>query len=52
MFDVSVIVLTACASGLWLMTGRAEQSPVPSDLVIGLVALALTLPIGGLSCIA
>jgi hypothetical protein len=38
--------------GLWLMTGRADQSPVPTDPVIGLVALVLTLRIGGLSCIA
>jgi hypothetical protein len=35
------------------MTGHAEQSLVPTDLVIGLVALVLiTLPIGGLSWIA
>jgi hypothetical protein len=53
MFDVSVIVLAACASGLWLMVGRVDQSVAPTDLVIGAVALVLiALPIGGLSWIA
>lgn len=53
MFDVSVIVLAACASGLWLMIGRVGQSVAPTDLVIGVVALVLiALPIGGLSWIA
>jgi hypothetical protein len=53
MFGVSAIVLAACSSGLWLMMGRREQSVVPVDLVIGVVALALiALPIGGLSWIA
>jgi hypothetical protein len=53
MFDVSAIVLAACASGLWLMMSRREQSANAIDLVIGVVALALiTLPIGGLSWIA
>lgn len=53
MFGVSVIVLAACASGLWLMMGRVEQSAAPTDLVIGAVALVLiALPIGGLSWIA
>jgi hypothetical protein len=53
MFDVSAIVLAACASGLWLMMARREQSVTAIDLVIGAVALALiALPIGGLSWIA
>ena len=53
MFDVSVIVLAACASGLRLMIGRVGQSVAPTDLVIGVVALVLiALPIGGLSWIA
>jgi len=53
MFDVSAIVLAACASGLWLMMGRREQSVAPIDLAVGGVALALiALPIGGLSWIA
>ena len=52
-FDVSAIVLAACASGLWLMMGRCEQSVTPLDLVIGIVALVLiALPSGGLSWIA
>jgi hypothetical protein len=52
-FDVSAIVLAACASGLWLMTCRREQSVVIIDLVIGSIALTLiALPIGGLSWIA
>jgi len=53
MFDVSAIVLAACASGLWLMMGRQEQAVTGIDLVIGSVALGLiALPIGGLSWIA
>ncbi len=53
MFDVSAIVLAACASGLWLMKCRAGPSVTPIDLVMGVVALALiALPIGGLSWIA
>jgi hypothetical protein len=53
MFDVSAIVLAACASGLWLMMRRRERSVTPIDLVVGAVALALiALPIGGLSWIA
>jgi hypothetical protein len=53
MFDVSVIVLAACASGLWLMMCRREQSATLIDLVVGVVALVLiALPIGGLSWIA
>jgi hypothetical protein len=53
MFDVSVIVLAACASGLWLMMCRREQSVTLIDLVVGVVALVLiALPIGGLSWIA
>jgi hypothetical protein len=53
MFDVSAIVLAACASGLWLMMGRREKSVTRVDLAIGVVALALiALPIGGLSWIA
>jgi hypothetical protein len=53
MFDVSAIVLAACASGLWLMICRREQSVTPIDLVIGAAALALiALPVGGLSWIA
>src|SRR5260370_4051380 len=35
MFDVSAIVLAACAAGLWLMMWRPEQSLTPIDLVIG-----------------
>jgi hypothetical protein len=53
MFDVSAIVLAACAAGLWLMMGGREQSVTRIDLAIGVVALALiALPIGGLSWIA
>jgi len=53
MFDVSAIVLAACASGLWLMMRSLERSVTPIDLVVGAVALALiALPIGGLSWIA
>jgi hypothetical protein len=53
MFDVSAIVLAACASGLWLMMRRRARSVTPIDLVVGAVALALiALPIGGLSWIA
>ena len=53
MFDISAIVLAACASGLWLMMCRVEQSTTLIDLVIGVVGLALiALPIGGLSWIA
>lgn len=53
MFDVSAIVLAACASGLWLMMRGREQSVTRIDLAIGLGALALiALPIGGLSWIA
>ncbi len=53
MFDVSAIMLAACASGLWLMMRRRERSVTPIDLVVGAVALALiALPIGGLSWIA
>ena len=53
MFDVSAIVLAACASGLWLMMGGREQSVTRVDLAIGVVALALiALPLGGLSWIA
>jgi hypothetical protein len=52
-FDVSVIVLAACASGLWLMMCRSEQPVTSIDLVTGVAALALVaLPIGGLSWIA
>jgi hypothetical protein len=53
LFDVSAIVLAACASGLWLMTRGEEQSVTPVDLVVGVIALVLILlPIGGLSWIA
>jgi hypothetical protein len=53
MFDVSTIVLAACASGLWLIASHREQSVTPVDLVVGAVALALiALPFGGLSWIA
>ena len=53
MFDVSAIVLAACASGLWLMMRSLERSVTPIDLVVGAIALALiALPIGGLSWIA
>jgi len=53
MFDVSAIVLAACASGLWLMMGGREQSVTRIDLAVGVVALALiALPIGALSWIA
>jgi hypothetical protein len=53
MFDVSAIVLAACASGLWLMMGGREQSVTRIDLAIGVGALALiALPIGALSWIA
>jgi hypothetical protein len=52
-FDVSAIVLAACASGLRLMMCRCEQSATPIDFIIGVVALALiALPIGGLSWFA
>jgi hypothetical protein len=53
MFDVSAIVLAACASGLWFMMRRREQAVTLVDLVVGVVALGLiALPIGGLSWIA
>ncbi len=53
MFDVSAIVLAACASGLWLMMGGREQSVTRIDLAVGVGALALiALPLGGLSWIA
>jgi hypothetical protein len=53
MFDVSAIVLAACASGLWLTMRHRERSVTPADLVIGAIALALiALPIGALSWIA
>jgi hypothetical protein len=52
-FDVSAIVLIACASGLWLTMCGGRQSVTPFDLVISVVVLALiALPIGGLSWIA
>jgi hypothetical protein len=52
-FDVSAIVLVACASGLWLTMSGGRQSVTPFDLVISVVVLALiALPIGGLSWIA
>jgi len=41
MFDVSAIVLAACASGLWLMMGGREQSVTRIDLAVGVGALAL-----------
>ena len=53
MFDVSAIVLAACALGLWLMMGGRAQSVTRIDLAIGVVALALiALPIDALSWIA
>jgi hypothetical protein len=53
MFDVSAIVLAACASGLWLVMGGRDQSVTRVDLAVGVVALALIgLPLGGLSWIA
>jgi len=53
MFDVSAIVLAACALGLWSMMSHREQSVTRIDLVIGMAALALiALPIGGTSWIA
>jgi hypothetical protein len=53
MFDVSAIVLAACASGLWLTMGGREQSVTRIDLAIGVGALAMiALPVGGLSWIA
>lgn len=53
MFDVSAIVLAACASGLWWTMRPVERSATPADLVIGAIALALiALPIGALSWIA
>jgi hypothetical protein len=52
-FDISAIVLIACASGLWLTMRGARQSATPIDLVISVTLLALiALPIGGLSWIA
>jgi hypothetical protein len=52
-FDVSAIVLAACAAGLWLTICRRGQSVTLIDLCIGVIALALiALPIGGLSWIA
>jgi hypothetical protein len=52
-FDISAIVLAACASGLWLMMCRGEQSVTTIDLIIGVLALALiALPVGGLSWLA
>jgi hypothetical protein len=53
LFDVSAIVVAACASGLW-WTMRGVRHPVtPADLVIGAIALAMiALPIGALSWIA
>jgi exosortase/archaeosortase family protein len=52
-FDISAIVLIACAAGLWLMRCREEQSVTPTDLAVGASALALiALPIGGLSWLA
>jgi hypothetical protein len=46
-FDVSAIVLAACASGLWLMMWHRGQSVTPIDRIIGVVTLALiTLPLG------
>lgn len=53
MFDVSAIVLAACAAGLWLTTRGKDQSVTAADLVIGVIALTLiALPIGALSWIA
>jgi hypothetical protein len=53
MFDISAIVLAACASGLWLMMGRREQPVTRTDLAVGAVAFVLiALPMGGLSWIA
>jgi hypothetical protein len=52
-FDVSAIVLIACASGLWLTMCGGRHWVTAIDLVVGAVALALiALPIGGLSWIA
>lgn len=53
MFDVSAIVLAACASGLWWTMRPTGQSVTPADLVVGAIAFALiALPIGALSWIA
>ena len=52
-FDISAIVLIACASGLWLTLYGGRQSVTPIDLVISAIVLALiALPVGGLSWIA
>ena len=53
MFDVSAIVLAACAAGLWFTMCRGKQSVTPTDLVVGAIALTLiALPVGALSWLA
>lgn len=52
-FDVSAIVLAACATGLWLTACRRGQPVAPLDLSVAMIVLALiALPIGGLGWIA
>jgi hypothetical protein len=52
-FDVSAIVLFACASGLWFTMRGGRQLVTRVDLVVSVVAVALiALPMGELSWIA
>jgi hypothetical protein len=52
-FDVSAIVLIACAAGLWLVWHSRSEAVAAVDLVAGLGAVALiAVPIGGLSWVA
>jgi len=53
MFDISAIVLAACAAGLWFTMRPGKQSVNPTDLAVGGIALALiALPVGALSWFA
>lgn len=53
MFDISVIVLGACAAGLWFTMWRGKQLATPTDVAVGVIALALiALPVGAFSWLA
>lgn len=52
-FDVSAIVLVACAAGLWLTAHSRAEAVTSGDVVAGAIALPLiVLPLGGLSWLA
>lgn len=52
-FDISAIVLVACAAGLWLVAKSRPDRATAADLAVCLVAVVLiAVPIGGLSWLA